>query len=328
MVSVLYETLRDFWPPAPKYLPEQYPDLTGKTVAITGTSAGIGFQTTKLLLKQNATVFTFNRNPTKTSESFEQLIKEISEETKANPQDISARLHSVIIDLSDLTTIKSVQSQLKNLNLTKLDYTIFNAGVMTPPNGSKSAQGYELQIGTNVLGHHLLVKFLQPYIIRAVSPNFQPRVIWLTSAAHLHSHPNGGIKFDSFHNADKSSSGAVYGQSKTGNIYQAAIYGQKYKAKGIISLAVHPGYLASDLARSLPSVVQKVMGLLLSPPVYGSYTELFATLHPGITVEQNGSYIGPWGNFRSLREDIKEGLTNGTAQKLWDWADEQVEPFL
>ena len=328
MVNTVYETLRDFCPPKPKYLPEQYPDLTGKTVAITGTSAGIGFQTSKLLLKQNATVFAFNRNPTKTSESFERLIKEVSEETKTKPENIRSRLHSVIIDLGDLTTIKSVERQLKKLNLTKLDYTIFNAGVMIPPNGSKTAQGYELQIGTNVLGHHLLSKFLHPYITSAASPTFEPRVIWLTSSGHLASPPNGGIDFDSFYNADKSSSMLVYGQSKAGNIYQAGIYGQKYKNKGIISLAVHPGYLASDLQRSLPSVVQKVAGLLLYPPVYGAYTELFAALHPGITVEQNGSYIGPWGNFRSLRDDIKKGLTNGTAQKLWDWADEQVEPFL
>ncbi|CAH2356031.1 putative short-chain dehydrogenase/reductase Eribp [[Candida] railenensis] len=328
MVNTVYEILRDFCPPKPKYLPEQYPDLTGKTAAITGTSAGIGFQTTKLLLKQNATVITFNRNPTKTSESFDRLVKEVSEETKTNPQDIRARLHSIIIDLSDLTTIKSSESQLKKFSLTKLDYAIFNAGVMAPPNGSKSAQGYELQIGTNVLGHHLLLKFLHPYIINAASPTFEPRVIWLTSSGHLGSPPNGGIDFDSFYNADKCSSMLVYGQSKTGNIYQAGIYGQKYKNKGIISLAVHPGYLASDLQRSLPSPAQKAMGLLLYPPVYGSYTELFATLHPGITVEQNGSYIGPWGNFRSLRGDIKKGLTDGTGRKLWDWADQQVEPFL
>lgn len=327
MVSVIYETLRDFWPPAPKYLPEEYPDLTGKYVAITGTSAGIGYQTSKLLLKQNATVIALNRNPTKTAESFDRLIKEVSEDTNGEVQEIRSRLLSVTIDLGDLTTIKTVESQLKKFNISQLDYVIFNAGVMQPANGSKTAQGYELQIGTNVLGHHLLLKFLHPYVAKAASTTFQPRVVWLTSSAHLAAPPNGGIDFESFHNADKCSGFDVYGQSKTGNIYQAQIYGQKHKQDGIISLAVHPGYLASDLQRTYSATGQWLMGFLLHPAVYGSYTELFAALHPGITVEQNGSYIGPWGNFRSLRDDIKEGLTNGTAQKLWDWADQQVEPF-
>ncbi|CAH2356029.1 putative short-chain dehydrogenase/reductase [[Candida] railenensis] len=326
MVSVFYEIIRDFFPPKPEYLPEEYPDLTGRTVAITGTSAGIGLQTSKLLLKQNATVIMFNRNPTKTSEAIDRLIKEVSEETKATPQDIRSKLHSIIIDLGDLTTIKAAETQLTKLKVSKLDYVIFNAGVMQPPNGSKTTQGYELQIGTNVLGHHLLSKFLHPYVIKAASSTFQPRVVWLSSAAHLSSPANGGIDFDSFYSAAKCSTFGVYGQSKTGNIYQAQIYGQKYKDEGIISLAVHPGYLASDLQRSLSRAL-RWSGRFLHPAIYGSYTELFAALHPGITVEQNGSYIGPWGNFRSLREDIKEGLTNGTAQKLWDWADEQVEPF-
>ncbi|GMM35786.1 hypothetical protein DASC09_031110 [Saccharomycopsis crataegensis] len=327
MVNVIYETLRDVYPPKPTYLPEQYPDLTGKTVAITGNSAGIGFQTTKLLLKQNATVIGFNRNPVKTANAFETLIKEVSQETQKTEKEVEERLHSVQIDLGDLTTIKSVEKQLADLKVTKLEYVIFNAGVMQPADGSKSAQGYELQIGTNVLGHHLLSKLLHPYVIKAATPTFQPRVVWLASSAHLISPKDGGINFDSFKDASHCTSVEVYGQSKTGNIYQAYIYGQKYKDQGIISLSVHPGYLSSDLQRTYTAIGKFFIQSILHDAVYGAYTELFASLSPEITTEKNGSYIGPWGNFRTLRDDVEKGLTDGTAQKLWDWADSQVEEY-
>lgn len=318
MVYVAYEWLRDFFPPKPKFLPKDYPDLTGKITLVTGSSAGIGYEVAKALLKQNATVVFVNRSVEKTEKAVEKIKQELG-------SDVESRIVLISADLSDLTTIKQAVTDLKSKGISKIHYTLLNAGVMQPPIGSKTKQGFELQIGTNVLGHHLLQKLLTPLVLNAVEPGFNPRVIWVASAAHLASPSNGGIDWDSFRNASTANTTGTYGQSKTGNIYQAYIYGQQHK--DIISLAVHPGYLGSELMRSYPGYQQYISSFILSPPVYGSYSELFGALSPLVTINDSGRYIGPWGNFRELRDDIQAGLTDGTAQKFWDWADKETESY-
>jgi len=315
----MYEWLRDFFPPKPAFLPKDYPDLTGKVALVTGSNTGIGYETAKALLLKNATVVFANRNYEKTQKAIETLQNQLGSFVKD-------KIVLITTDLSDLTSIKAGVEDLKSKGITQLHYTILNAGVMQPVNGSKTKQGYELQIGTNVLGHHLLQKLLTPLVLNAVEPGFNPRVVWLSSAAHLASPPKG-IDWDSFRNASNSETLTSYGQSKTGNIYQAYIYGQQNK--DVISLAVHPGYLQSELQRSYSKFGQFVMSkLFLFPTVYGSYTELFATLSPQVTLEDSGRYIGPFGNFRELRDDIHEALTDGTAQKFWDWADAEVAQYV
>lgn len=318
MVNVAYEWLRDFWPSKPEFLPKDYPYLTGKTILITGANTGIGYESAKALLKKNATVVFANRSEEKTKIAIAKIQAELG-------GDSSQRSIFVKTDLSDLSSIKGTAEELKSKGVTKLHYTILNAGVMQPPKGSKTKQGFELQIGTNVLGHQLLQKFLTPLVLNAVSWDFTPRVVWLASAAHLSSPPNGGINWDSFRNADWAGTVSAYGQSKAGNVYQAYIYAQQHK--DVISVSAHPGYLASDLTRAYKGYLQYLMKLLMSPPVYGSYTELFAALSPKVTLKESGRYIGPWGQFRELRDDVQEGLTDGTAQKLWDWAEAEIRPY-
>lgn len=323
MVNTSLEVLRDFCPAKPKYLPEDYPDLAGKVALVTGSNTGVGYESAKALLQQNASVIFLNRNKEKTNSAIEKIKNELTEVSNLNE-----RIFSVIADLSDLTTIKPAVQEIETLGIDKIHLVILNAGVMVPPAGSKTKQGYELQIGTNVLGHHLLQQLLHPLVLNAVSPNFNPRVIWLSSSAHLVSYPNGGIKWDSFKDASKANTMECYGQSKAGDIYLAYIYGKLYKKDGIISLSVHPGYLSSELQRSMSGFQRFFLKGLFYPPVYGSYSELFAALNPEITTEDNGRYIGPWGVFKEVRSDVNDGFTDGTAQKLWDWATEEVEPYL
>lgn len=329
MVSKTWEMMRDFIPPSPEYLPEQYPDLSGKVALITGSNTGIGYEVAKAMLKKNCTVLFLNRNTEKTRKATEiikaELVKNDPELTRV---DLNSRIHIIYVDLSDLTTIKPAVEEIEIL-VDKIDYSILNAGVLQPQKGSMSIQGYELHIGTNVLGHHLLQKLVHPLIeVAAANPFSTPRVIWITSSAHWSSPPNGGIRFDKLRDASKSDSLENYGQSKVCNMYQAYIYGEKYKDSNIISLGVHPGYLNSEITRTHKNYFSRLcINAAMFHPVYGSYTELFGALYPCLTTEDNGKYIGPWGQFRELRPDIKEGLTNGIAQKLWNWADAQVKEF-
>lgn len=321
MVNTQWEAVKDLCPSNPSFLPQDYPDLTDKIALITGSNTGVGYESAKALLKQNATVIFLNRNLEKTEVAIERIKKELQD------KDLNKKIFSFRADLSDLSSIKPAVDKIKSM-FHEIHFTILNAGVMQPPNGSKTKQGYELQIGTNVLGHHLLQELLTPLVLNAVTPDFNPRVVWLTSSAHLYSYPKGGINWDSFHDASNSSSMMSYGQSKTGNIYQAYIYGKLHKDDGIISVAVHPGYLNSELQRSYGSLQQYILKKFLYPAVYGSYTELYGALSSDVTLKENGRYIGPWGQFKELRDDIQRGLSDGTAQKFWDWASKEVEPYL
>ncbi|CDR36478.1 CYFA0S01e01816g1_1 [Cyberlindnera fabianii] len=320
-------TLRDAYPSAPELTEKDYPDLTGKTFLVTGTSAGVGQQAARLLLSKNATVVTVNRNLAKTEAATKVIIDDlISADTTLTDDKIRSRLIQIQADLADLTTIKPAVSNISNA-VSQLDTVILNAGVMQPPLGSLTKQGYELQFGANVMGHQLLLDLITPLVQKSAKSGNTPRVIFTTSLSHSLSPPNGGLTWD-FTNPTIVQGQTLYGQSKTGNIYQAAMYAEQYK--NVISLAVHPGFLNSDLQRDmpLPSFVLNFMKkAIFYPPVYGAYTELWAALNPKITQQDSGRYVAPWGQFRDLRDDVEKGKTNGTAKKMLDWVEKEIEQY-
>ncbi|CCH43200.1 hypothetical protein BN7_2747 [Wickerhamomyces ciferrii] len=325
MVSALSEAFKDFRPNPPTFLPKDYPDLTDKVALITGTTSGIGYETAKALLKQKATVILINRSTTRSQDA----VTKMKSELDVNIND--DKIHLVEADLSDLGSIKpAIEKLIKETQINKIHYAIYNAGVMRPPRGTLTKQGYEAQIGINSLCHHLLNKFIEPLLLNAVdkSTNFNPRTIWIGSLAHFSSPKDGGIDWDSFQNAELSDSTVSYAQSKTANTYQSYIQSQRLKDQGVLSFTINPGYIGSDAARSMGSVVNYIWKKTTYHPVKGSYVVLFGALSPNIGLEDSGKYIGPWGEFRELREDIEAGFTNGTAAKFEKWADEQVEPYL
>ena len=137
----------------------------------------------------------------------------------------------------------------------RLDLLMNNAGVMSPPKGSKTKQGFELQLGTNVIGHHLLTVLLTTLILETakISPLGSVRVIWTSSIGSQSNSPkNGGIQWDDI-NFNHTSSGSynftAYGQSKAGNIFQAAEFARKYAHSGVLSASLHSGSLKTNLQR-------------------------------------------------------------------------------
>lgn len=321
----LRNIIRDARPPPPELTEKDYPDLTGKTYLVTGTSAGVGQQAAKLLLSKNATVVTVNRNPAKTAASHKVVFEEA---TKLNhnltEQTLQSRLINVEADLSDLTTIKPATEKIFKA-VKKLDGALLNAGVMEPPAGSLTKQGYELQFGCNVIAHQLLVDLITPLLQNTVAEGGVPRVVFTTSLSHSASPANGGLTWD-FKNPHNLSGQALYGQSKTGNVYQSAVFGEKHK--DMISLSVHPGFLTSDLQRGWPALLRwTIQHTILHPPIYGAYSELWAMLNPKITTADSGKYVVPWGKFFDLRDDIASGRYDGTAKKMVDWIEDEIAQY-
>jgi retinol dehydrogenase-12 len=215
-------------------------------VLVTGGGSGIGLAFSKLVYAKNAIVWISARS--------EANAKAAIEEIKSAAPKSAGELHYILLDLADLPTIKPGLEKFIP-GASRLDLLMNNAGVMSPPDKAKTKQGFELQLGTNVIGHHALTVLLTPLILQTAksSPPGSVRVIWTSSLGGVKlSPPNGGILWDDI-NYQRTDSGSknfgAYGQSKAGNIYQAAEFARRYGSAGVLTASIHPGLVSTNLSR-------------------------------------------------------------------------------
>lgn len=144
------------------------------------------------------------------------------------------------LDLDDLSTIKKSASEFLSKE-SKLDVLWNNAGVMFPPQGSKTKQGYELQLGTNNVAPFLFTKLLTP-ILAQTAKNSAPgsvRVVWVSSSAAELS-PKGGVDMGNLQYQKDKSTYHKYGVSKAGNVMHAKEYAKRFGGEGILSVVRFP----------------------------------------------------------------------------------------
>lgn len=222
----------------------------------------------------------------------------------------------------------------------RLDVLTNNAGVMTPPKGTKDAQGNEIHIGTNCLGPFLFTELLLP-VLRSTAKSAAAgsvRVTWASSLAQQATAPSAGVEFDAKDGSLKQQwhdPVTAYGQSKAGNNFLASEFARRYgRDGGIISVCWNPGNLFSELQRHMPAYQKWILStFLLFPGVYGGYTELYAGWSPEITEAQNGAYIAPWGRVYPAAKGVELGFKSkeqggsGVAERFWDWCDAQTKQF-
>ncbi|KAF2257821.1 NAD(P)-binding protein [Lojkania enalia] len=322
------DILSQFFPPKPKFTEKDLPDLHGKVYIITGSNTGVGKELAQILYSKNATVYIAARSQTKAESA-------ISSIKSACPTSTGSLIF-LLLDLADLSTIKASASEFLAKE-TKLNVLFNNAGLQAPPAGSKSVQGYELQLGVNCLGGFLLTKLLTPILIETAKhePQNNVRVVWVASqGAEIGSYSPGGIDMDNLNNNDgKISPMSQYARTKAGNYFQGTEYAKLYKNQGIVSIPLNPGNLDSDLYRGSPVLYFFLHLFLLHRPIFGAYTELFAGLSPEVTIEKSGSWVAPWGRFLPIRKDLvqasksKEEGGMGIARRFWAWQEEQVKQY-
>lgn len=139
--------------------------------------------------------------------------------------------------LDDLTGIKASAERFLQSE-SRLDVLWNNAGVMIPPQGSTTKQGYELQLGVNNLGPFLFTKLLTPLLVataQLASPN-SVRVVWVSSQAQKRYAPVGGIDMENLSYKDDVAAWQKYGASKAGNIFHSSEFAKRYAQKNVISL--------------------------------------------------------------------------------------------
>ncbi|TGJ78657.1 hypothetical protein E0Z10_g10103 [Xylaria hypoxylon] len=321
-ISAIYQ----LFPGNPSYTEDDIPDLSGKVYLVTGANTGIGKEVARILYSKNAVVWIAARNAEKGSNAIASI-------KEAHPSS-NGRLEFLQLDLSDLTTVKTSADAFLAKEK-RLDVLFNNAGVMFPPNGSKTAQGHELQLGTNCLGPFLFTRFLTPTLIATakMASKGSVRVVWVSSSAAEHLNPKGGIDLDNLDYKRDAFYAYKYGISKVGNYYHATEYARRYRDDGIVSVSLNPGNLKSELDRNCNFAEMLFRHATTYPTINGAYTELFAGISDEVNTENSGAWIVPWGRIENIRKDLLEGSkpeeAGGTAiaQKFWKWSEEQTSPY-
>ncbi len=213
------------------------PDLSGKLVVITGANSGLGFGLARRLSAAGADVVMAIRNRAKGEAAIEEI--------RASVPD--AKLSIKPLDLASLASVAALGEQL-NAEGRPIDILINNAGVMTPPERDTTADGFELQFGSNHLGHFALTAHLLPLLRAATGA----RVVSLSSLA---ARMNAKIHFDDPQFEKSYQAMAAYGQSKLAVLMFALELDRRSRAAGwgIMSNAAHPGLTKTNLQISGPS---------------------------------------------------------------------------
>lgn len=253
---------------------------------MTGASGGVGKELTRILYNKGGRVYVAARSEEKATKAIDDIRKTVSSSN-------NGELIFLPLDLADLTTIKaSAHNFLRREE--KLHVLFNNAGVMHPPAGSKTAQGYELQLGVNCLGTFLFTKLLTPLLVETAKtePPATVRVVWVSSTAIEAAYGlEGGIDIDNLDYHKPLPLWTTYAVSKAGNFFHGTEFARRYKADGVVSIPLNPGILDSDLWRWQGRLAHAFFKMvLLHPPILGAYCELFAGLSPDVTLEKTGKW--------------------------------------
>jgi NAD(P)-dependent dehydrogenase (short-subunit alcohol dehydrogenase family) len=293
------------------WTPEQIGDLSGTTALVTGANSGIGLIEARELARHGADVVLAVRN----TDAGEAAAKRIR---------AAGATGTVRVEQLDLASQASVHSLAERFD-GPLDLLVNNAGVMAPPRRRETDDGFELQFGTNHLGHFALTGLLMPHLLQAPAP----RVTTVSSIAH---HSGDGKVLEG-NPAQGYNPNTTYGRSKLANLLFALELQRRATASGskLTSTAAHPGVSGTNLIASrdglgaipvIGTLSQWGVRLIFPSPEKGAQAVLFAA-----TEAAPGSYSGPTG-FRETRGPVGEAKQSTLAQDatlaglLWERSEE------
>jgi NAD(P)-dependent dehydrogenase (short-subunit alcohol dehydrogenase family) len=261
----------------PNWTTADIPDQTGRTAIITGANIGLGYETAVALAGQGARVVLAVRNLDKGKQAATRI-------AEAHP---GATVELQELDLTSLASIRAAAEQLR-ADHDRIDLLINNAGVMWTPK-STTADGFELQFGTNHLGHFALTGLLLDRLL----PVPGSRVVTVSSIGHR---LRAAIHFDDLQWEHSYNRVGAYGQSKLANLLFTYELQRRLAPRGTTAaVAAHPGGSRTELTRNVPRLVAAVNAVL--EPLYqgadrGALPTLRAATDPGV---HGGQYYGPGG---------------------------------
>ncbi|MGB3736948.1 MAG: SDR family NAD(P)-dependent oxidoreductase [Ilumatobacter sp.] len=297
-------------------------DLSGRRIAITGTSAGLGEEATRALAARGATVIMLARDQAANQAAADRVRSAVPD----------ADLISGVLDLADLASVRACAAAIEGRG-EPIDVLINNAGVMACPFG-RTADGFEMQFGTNHLGHFELTRRLMPVILSGDAS----RIVCLTSSAHDISDVD--LSDPNFESTEYDAWQA-YGQSKSANALHALALSRRHAAEDVIAVSVHPGAIRTSLGRHLDDELMNqaiergkqraaasgaTTGRRFKTVPQGAATEVWAATSPDV-VRHHGGYLADCGpgvlGGNPGENGMRPWITDvDTADRLWDLSEE------
>jgi NAD(P)-dependent dehydrogenase (short-subunit alcohol dehydrogenase family) len=291
------------------------PPQNGRTAIVTGANSGVGFNTSLELARKGARVILACRSMEKGERAVKRIVKEVPE----------AQLDLQQLDLASLASIRDF-SQRFHSTYSSIDMLINNAGVMNLPR-HLTEDGFEMQFGTNHLGHFALTGLL----FDLLSSTENSRIVTVSSIAHI----NGSIHFENLMGEKNYDSQEAYRQSKLANLLFTLELANKLEARGssTISVAAHPGVTHTNLITAGPEMRGKPLlkwfmkaatRIFAMPAWKGALPQLYAAVADDV---RNGEYFGPDG-FEEMKGYPHRAVRTEAAQdpelarRLWDISEE------
>lgn len=294
-------------------------DLTGKTYVITGTSSGIGTVIAHELAKRGARVVAGNRS----TEKARQAMAAVQGES-GDPGAVS----TLALDLSSLASVRAFAEQVRaDTTLSRIDGLILNAGIMALPERTVSVDGFEMQMATNVLGHHLLTSLLLDEL------EASPSAVVVSTSSSASSTVKRRALWDDINAERRYDPWEVYGLSKIAAYQFRDGLRERLKraspSSRIKVLTTHPGLTATplfDASRgSVATIFRAVKGVFMMSPADGASSTLRAVIDEDLP---DGSFLGPggWTGVRGAPKVIKEynrtlALDPELRAKMWAHCD-------
>ncbi len=285
------------------------PPQRGKLAVVTGATGGLGYQTALGLALAEAEVVLTGRNDAKGREAISKIRKQLPD----------AKISFEALDLANLASVADFAQRFATAH-SSLDLLINNAGVMALPTRQTTADGFEMQFGTNYLGHYALTAQLLPLLRSA----HQPRVVNLSSIAHR----TGFIHFSDLQGERLYSPWKAYNQSKLAMLMFALELQRRSDAAGwkLMSNASHPGWARTDLFANGPGFGLISLASQFAAPLFsqsaesGALPTLFAATSPQA---EGGGYYGPNGLYElkgppAPARIMPQAMDKAGAGKLWD----------
>lgn len=283
------------------------PDQRGRTAVVTGTG-GLGLQDALALAQAGSNVIIAGRSPEKGAAAVEQVRQRVP----------GANVSFEALDLASIESVEAFGTRLRS-SQSSLDLLINNAAVMTPPRRLETVDGFELQFGTNHLGHFALTAQLLPLLCKGKAP----RVVSVSSVAAR----DAALRLDDLQSRRSYRPFVAYGQSKLACLMFSFELQRRSEAAGwgIRSIAAHPGIARTELvpngagAYSAAGVARRVLWFMFQPAAQGALPTLFAATSP---LARGGAYYGPdrLGETRGHPAEAQvppQALDMGNAARLW-----------
>jgi len=282
------------------------PEMNGKTAIITGANSGIGYETTRALAARGAQVIMACRNEERGNKSLQNIKADLPEAT----------VEWIHLDLSDLSSIRQFVGEFTE-RYDQLHLLINNAGVMQIPELCKTADGFEMQFGTNHLGHFALTGLLMKTLIHTPGA----RVVTLSSVGHRY----GRMDFDNLNAEQAYSPWGAYGKSKLANLLFTNELQRRLEDVGLetMATAAHPGWTATNLQKH-SSMLQFLNRFFAMQPEQGALPTLYAATAPEV---KGGDYFGPSGlagmrGYPKQDSSSERSHDQTVAKRLWAISEE------